>query len=123
MELLRSLQEVDIHENAELDEQADQAKSYEQAILLVQDYEKLIAPKKPIQRSIMVWWYFKKELNISRSTVYVKLSLLKLLEKYPKLNKSLLTLNFLKNYFKTIQEAFKLILWTILLFEVWIRFV
>ena len=54
MELLRSLQEVDIHENVELDEQADQAKSYEPAILLVQDYEKLIAPKKPIQRSIMV---------------------------------------------------------------------
>ena len=48
-----------------------------------------------------------KELNESRSTVYFKLNLLKLLEKYPKLKKSLLTLNFFRSYFKIIKETCK----------------
>ena len=48
-----------------------------------------------------------KELNVSRSTVYFKLNLLKVLKQYPKLEKSSLFLNFFKNYFKTIKETCK----------------
>ena len=47
------------------------------------------------------------ELGVSRPTVYFKINLLNILEKYPKLKKSSSTLNFLKNYFKTIKEVFK----------------
>ena len=44
--LVRSLEEIDILENEELDEQADQAESHEKAIPVVQDYENIIRSKK-----------------------------------------------------------------------------
>ena len=46
-----------------------------------------------------------KELGVSQSTAYFKLNILKLLRKYSKLKKSLLTLNFFKNYLKTLKEV------------------
>ena len=46
-----------------------------------------------------------KELGVSRLTVYFKVNLLKLLEKYSKLEKSSLALNFLKNYLRTVKEV------------------
>ena len=49
-----------------------------------------------------------KELGVNRSTVSFKSNLLKLLEKYPQLKKSSLSLNFFfKNYFKSIKEVCK----------------
>ena len=44
--LVRSLEEIDILENEELDQQADQAESHEKAIPVVQDYESIIRSKK-----------------------------------------------------------------------------
>ena len=40
------MQETDVSENEELDQGADQAKSYEEAILVIQDYKKIIKSKK-----------------------------------------------------------------------------
>ena len=48
-----------------------------------------------------------KELSVSRSMISFKLNLLKLLEKYPKLQKSSLTSNFFQNHFKTIKQTCK----------------
>ena len=44
-ELLRSLQVIHMHKNEELYQQADQEKSHEEAIPVVQDYEKIIVSK------------------------------------------------------------------------------
>lgn len=44
-ELLRPLQVIHMHKNEELYQQADQEKSHEEAIPVVQDYEKIIVSK------------------------------------------------------------------------------
>ena len=41
-----------------------------------------------------------EDIGISKSTIYFKVKLLKVLEKYTKLKKSSLLLNFMKNYMK-----------------------
>lgn len=90
---------------------------------VVQDYEKIIRLQKEdslnvVLRQGKIFKRFKdserfgdkfKKLGVSRFTVYfkLKLNLLKLSEKYPKLKKSSSTLNFLNNYFKSIKEASK----------------
>ena len=48
-----------------------------------------------------------KEIGLRLSTVHFKLNLLKLLEKYLKLKKPSLTLNFFKNCFTSIKETCK----------------
>ena len=45
-ELIRSLQGMDVSENEELDEQAEKVTIDEEAIPVVQDYEKLVRSKK-----------------------------------------------------------------------------
>lgn len=45
-----------------------------------------------------------KKLRVSRSTVYFKINLLKILEKYLKLTKSLLSLNVSIIYSKTVKR-------------------
>ena len=90
---------------------------------MVQDYENIIRLQKEdnlnvVLRQGKIFKRFKdlerfgdvfKKLGVSRFTVYfkLKLNLLKLSEKYPKLKKSSSTLNFLNNYFKSIKEASK----------------
>ena len=48
-----------------------------------------------------------KEFGISLSSAYFKVNILKLPQKYPKLKKSPLILNFLKTYLKTTKEVCK----------------
>lgn len=48
-----------------------------------------------------------KEIWVTKSTVYFKAKQVKVLGKYPKLKKSSLLLNFLKDYTKTIKELCK----------------
>ena len=48
-----------------------------------------------------------KKLGVRSFTFYFKSNLLGLLEKYPKLKESTLTLNLLKSYLKTIRELCK----------------
>ena len=52
-ELIRSLQEIDVSENEELDEQVEKATNQEEAIPVVQDYEKTVRSK------------IKKNLNVA----------------------------------------------------------
>ena len=48
-----------------------------------------------------------RDTGISKSTIYFKGKLIKVLEKYPKLKKSSLSLNFMKNYMKSIKQVCK----------------
>ena len=48
-----------------------------------------------------------KELDVRLSSAYFKINILKLPQKYPKLKKSSLILNFFKSYLKTIKEVCK----------------
>ena len=93
----------------------------EKAILVVKDYENIVSlnKKRMLNATLRQGKFLKKfqnskwsgkiikELGLSRSTVYFKLNLLKLLDRYPKLKKSSLILNFQKNFFKTIKEVCK----------------
>ena len=45
-ELIRSLQEINVSINDELGQREDQAKSHKEAILVIQDYKKIIRSKK-----------------------------------------------------------------------------
>ena len=45
------------------------------------------------------------KLKIHKSTIVFKINVFKLIEKYPKLMKSSVTLTFLKNYLKDIKEV------------------
>ena len=47
------------------------------------------------------------KLKIHKSTIVFEINLFKLIEKHPKLMRSLVTLTFLKNYFKDIQQICK----------------
>ena len=46
-----------------------------------------------------------KKLKIHKSTIIFKINVFKLIEKYPKLMGSSVTLTFLKNYFKDIKKV------------------
>ena len=45
-----------------------------------------------------------KEVEISKSTILFKISIVKFVNKYPRMKKSSLSLHFLKNNFKIIKE-------------------
>ena len=44
------------------------------------------------------------EFNVHKSTITFKINIVKLIDKYPKLMKSSMTLGFLKNYYKEIKQ-------------------
>ena len=44
------------------------------------------------------------KLKIHKSTIIFKINFFRLIEKYPKLMKSSVTLTFMKNYFKDIKQ-------------------
>ena len=48
-----------------------------------------------------------RDMGISKSTIYFEVKLVKVIEKYPKLKKSSLPLNFMKNYMKSIKQVCK----------------
>ena len=48
-----------------------------------------------------------RDIGISMSAIYFKVKLVKVLERYPKLKKSSLLLNFMKNYTKSIIQVCK----------------
>ena len=47
------------------------------------------------------------DFKVHNSTIIFKINILKLIDKYPKLMKSSVTLSFLKNYFKDIKQICK----------------
>ena len=112
--LLKSLQDINIHKNEELDQKADQAAIHGEASTVIKDYQKIIGSMKKTILNVAlqqgkVFKRFKnserlgdilKELNVSRSKVNFTLNLLKLQEKYPKLKKSSMTCKESKTEFK-----------------------
>ena len=93
-ELIRSMEEMDVNENEELDEQVEKVANREEAIPVAQDYEKIIRSKNEgilnvafrQERTLKrfkdseIFGEMIKELPVSRSTVYFKVNPLKLPE-------------------------------------------
>lgn len=110
IELVRSLVEFDVSKNEDLAKMADNVINYEGAIPVVKEYQIVIRFQKKCMlnaehRQGCVFKIFKesnkfvemvKELEVSKSTIYFKINLVKILGKYPKLKKSSLSLTFLK---------------------------
>ena len=46
-----------------------------------------------------------KQFGVSKSTIIFKINIVKLIDKHSKIKNSLLSLHFLKNYFKMIKEV------------------
>lgn len=101
-------------QNNVLDQRAEKARNYEEAIRLAKKYETIIRSQKEESLNVeikqgKILKRFKelerfvemiKELTFSQSTVYFKINLSNILEIYPNLKNSSLPLNFLKNYSK-----------------------
>ena len=105
----------------ELDEQAEKVEKLEDAVDIIKKYaESLRTKRKGIiavafhQRKVFKCFKEKErftqmigKLKIHKSIIIFKINLLKLIEKHPKLMKSLVKLTFLKNYFKYIKQIYK----------------
>ena len=70
------------------------------------DFERRVEVRENLEKiqGLRKIWRNDKGTCVGRLTVYFKENLLKLLEKYSKLEKSSLTLNFFKNYLKIVKE-------------------
>ena len=111
----------EIVQNEELNLRSDKVRNSEDATPAVKEFDNIIKCKK---KGILNLAYklglsfpkfkepnrFKemlKDIGISKSTIYLKVKLVKVLEKYPILKKYLLLLNFMKNYMKSIKQVHK----------------
>ena len=93
-----------------LNNRADKVEKPEDAADIIREYEEILRAKKRASS----WLRFTKEkfLNALRkrksfkkwSTIIFKINIFKLIEKYPKLMRSSVTLIFLKNYLKDIKK-------------------
>ena len=111
----------EIFENEELNLRSDNVRNCEDVIPVVKEFDNIINCKKkgilnlPYEQGLLFKKFkesdrFKemlKDIRISKSTIYFKGKLVKVLEKYSKLKKSLLCLNFMKNYIKCIKKVCK----------------
>ena len=112
----------------DLNEPADWVEGYEETVNIIKEYEDIIKTNK---KNIIFFTYqqgkvfrkFKdctnfgslvKQFKITKCTIIFKIHIIKLVDKYPKIMTSSITLNFLKNYYKDIkniceenQEEFK----------------
>ena len=102
----------------ELNERAERVEKPEGAANIIKQYEEILRAKR--KGIVMVVFYqgkiFKRfkekekfqqmvgKLKIHKSMIAFKINVFKLIEKYPKLMKSSVTLTFLKNYFKDIKQ-------------------
>ena len=103
----------------ELNKRAEKVEKPEDAADIIMEYEEIFRAKK--KGIIMVAYYqgkiFKRfkekekfqemvgKLKIHKSTLIFKINVFKLIEKYPKLMRSSVTLTFLKNYLKDIKKV------------------
>ena len=101
----------------EINKRADKVEKPEDAADIIKQYEEILRAKR--KGIIVAAFYqgkiFKRfkekekftqmvgKLKINKSTIVFKINVLELIEKYPKLMKSSVTLTFLKNYFKDIK--------------------
>ena len=103
----------------ELNDRAEKVEKPEDAADIIRKYKEILRAKK--KGIIIVAYYqgkiFKRfqekekfqemlgKLKIHRSTIVFKIKVFKLIEKYPKLMRSSVTLAFLKNYLKDIKKV------------------
>ena len=103
----------------ELNDRAEKVERPEDAADIIREYEEILRAKR--KGIIMVGFYqgkifrrFKekekfqemvKKLKIHKSTIIFKINVFKLIEKYPKLMRSSVTLTFLKNYLKDLKKV------------------
>lgn len=120
-ELVRSLKEGNAAENEESNKSADNLTNYEEAIPVVQEYETIVRFEKNdildvAYRQGIMFKKFKdsnrfvemlKKIEFSKSIIYFKLKIVNILDRYPKLKKSSMSLNLFKDYLKTIKEICK----------------
>ena len=101
-----------------LNEPAGKVQKPEEVADIIQQYEEILRTKRKV--IIFVTYYqgklFKRfrekekftqmasKLKIHKSTLIFNNNVFKLIEKHPKLTKSSVTLNFLKNYFKDTKQ-------------------
>ena len=119
--LLESITTNNAVEIDEIDERADKVEKPEDAADIIKQYEEILRAKR--KGIIVVAFYQGKifkhskekekfqqmvgKLKIHKNTIVFKINVFKLIEKYPKLMKSSVTLTFLKNYFKDIKQTCK----------------
>ena len=106
-------------EMVELNERAKKVEKPEDAVGIIKEYEKIHLEKR--KDVIVVAFYqgkiFKRfkekekfqemigKLKIHKNTIAFKINIFKLIEKYPKLKRSSVTVTFLKNYLKDIKKV------------------
>ena len=111
-QLLDSMATNNAVEIEEVNDRPERVEKPEDAIHIIMEYEEILRAKK--KGIIMVAYYQRKifkrfkekekfqemigKLKIHKSTITFKINVFKLIEKYPKLMKSSVTLTFLKNY-------------------------
>ena len=105
----------------ELNEWPEGVEKPEDAASIIKEYEEIICAKKKgiivfafHQRKILKRFKEKEKfqemvgkLKIHKNTIVFKINVFKLIEKYPKLMKSSVTLTFLKNYLKDIKKDYE----------------
>ena len=113
--------EGDECENNDLNGGAANAKSYQEELPIIKEYETIIQRHKRVMLSVAyrqgcAFKEFKEsdefldtrtKSRISISTINFKANLTNILVEFPTLKKSSLSLHFFKNYFKTIKETCK----------------
>ena len=99
------------------DELNEKVVKYEEAVSIVRAYEDIIKTKKKniicvVYRQGLIFKRFKekdnlvriiKEFGISKSNMIFKINIVKLVDKYPKLKRLLLSMHSMKNYFRRIK--------------------
>ena len=103
----------------ELNDRAEKVEKPEDAAEIIMEYEEIMLAKK---KGIIIVAYYQgkifksfkekekfqemvKKLQIYKSAIIFKINFFKLIEKYPKLMRSSVTLTFLKNYLKDIKKV------------------
>ena len=106
-------------ETEELNKQAEKVENSEDAGTITKEYEDVILTKKkniiriayqqgklfPKFKEKEKFIKLVKELKVHKITIIFKINIVKLTDKYPKLMKSSVTLNFCKNLFKDVKEV------------------
>ena len=105
-------------ETEELNEEVDREKKPEDAANIIKQFEEILRPKskgiisvahhqrKLFSRFLEKEMFVRLAVNIGvhKNTIIFKINVFKLIDKHHQLMKSLVTLSFLKNYFKDINR-------------------
>ena len=118
-QLVESIVINDIIETDGLNKKAEEVRKPEETAAVIKQYEVIIWTKKKGIISIAyhqgkVFKKFKdkekfikliNQFKVHKTTIIFKINIFKLCEKYPKLLKSSIGLDFLKNYYKDLKET------------------